>query len=139
MQWFWRAASLNWAGSCFPKIHLPSPFGLYSWRSERSPFGNSKDKQKHQFQNKFTFLSDLQSICFFNGPLPSSFSLFLSVQINSFFPDDWIRTSNLWCRKRQLYQMSHNHCLNLYRIVYNWKVSQKEVKYKYHFNFTLTL
>ena len=26
------------------------------------------------------------------------------------FADDWIRTVDLWCRKRPLYQLSHNHC-----------------------------
>ena len=26
------------------------------------------------------------------------------------FADDWIRTVDLWCRKRPLYQLRHNHC-----------------------------
>ena len=26
------------------------------------------------------------------------------------FDNDWIRTTDLWHRKRQLYQLSHNHC-----------------------------
>ena len=26
------------------------------------------------------------------------------------FADDWIRTADLWCRRRPLYQLSHNHC-----------------------------
>ena len=26
------------------------------------------------------------------------------------FADDWIRTADLWHRKRPLYQLSHNHC-----------------------------
>ena len=48
-----------------------------------------------------------------NGPFPASSSLFPSFQysfeyIN--FADDWIWTTDLWCRKRPLYQLSHNHC-----------------------------
>ena len=43
------------------------------------------------------------------------------------FANDWIRTADLWCRKRPLYQLSHNHCpratttalqLNVVRIVF---------------------
>ena len=30
------------------------------------------------------------------------------------FSDVWIRTSDVWCRKRPLYQLSHNHCLTLH-------------------------
>ena len=26
------------------------------------------------------------------------------------FADDWIQTTDLWRRKRPLYQLSHNHC-----------------------------
>ena len=26
------------------------------------------------------------------------------------FADNWIRTADLWCRKRPLYQLNHNHC-----------------------------
>ena len=26
------------------------------------------------------------------------------------FTNDWIRTADLWCRERLLYQLSHNHC-----------------------------
>ena len=24
--------------------------------------------------------------------------------------NDWIRTADLWCRRRLFYQLSHNHC-----------------------------
>ena len=47
------------------------------------------------------------------GPFPASFffifdfSIKLIVYIN--FTDDWIWTANLWCRKRPLYQLRHNH------------------------------
>ena len=35
------------------------------------------------------------------------------------FADDWIRTADLWHRKRPLYQLSHNHfpLLNLYLLI----------------------
>ena len=37
--------------------------------------------------------------------------LCLSVQwIENYFDDDWVQTTDLWCRKRLLYQLSHNHC-----------------------------
>ena len=29
------------------------------------------------------------------------------------FAGDWIQTTDLWYRKRPLYQQSHNHCLDL--------------------------
>ena len=30
------------------------------------------------------------------------------------FADDWIRTVDLWNRKRPVYQLSHNHCPHLF-------------------------
>ena len=54
---------------------------------------------------------------FLNGPFPGSFffifvfSIQLTVNKCSInFADDWIRTADLWNRKRSLYQLSHNHC-----------------------------
>ena len=38
------------------------------------------------------------------------------------FADDWIRTADLWYRKRPLYQLSHNHC-PAYRFVWARKTS----------------
>ena len=35
------------------------------------------------------------------------FSIQLIARIN--FADDWIRTTDLWCRMRPLYQLHHNH------------------------------
>ena len=32
-----------------------------------------------------------------------------SLYIFAIFPDDWIQTADLWCRKQPLYQLSHNH------------------------------
>ena len=32
------------------------------------------------------------------------------------FINDWIRTAGIWCRKRLLHQLSHNHCLLLMKI-----------------------
>ena len=51
------------------------------------------------------------STLFFKGPFPASFSLFLSFQYsgqyigNKKFAEDWIRTADLWCWKRPLYQV----------------------------------
>ena len=30
--------------------------------------------------------------------------------LNVKFANDWIRTADLWCWKRLLYQLSHHHC-----------------------------
>ena len=39
------------------------------------------------------------------------FSIQFTVNIvQNNFADDWIRTAELWSRKRQLYQLRHNHC-----------------------------
>ena len=53
---------------------------------------------------------------FLNGPFAASFffififSIQLTVNKCSInFADDWIRTADLWYRKRPLYQLSHNH------------------------------
>ena len=40
-------------------------------------------------------------------PLFSLFSIQLIVHIH--FADDWIRKADIWCRKRPLYQLRHNH------------------------------
>ena len=61
------------------------------------------------------------SLCL-NWPLLASFSLFSSFQstidsqtmFNVNFADDWIRTTDLWCWKRPLYQLSHNHFFSLF-------------------------
>ena len=34
------------------------------------------------------------------------------------FADDWIRTADLWCRRRPLYQLSHNHCPSAPSLMY---------------------
>ena len=38
------------------------------------------------------------------------FSIQLTVKFNVKFPNDWIWTTDLWCRERPLYQLSHNEC-----------------------------
>ena len=30
------------------------------------------------------------------------------------FADDWIRTMDIWCWKQPLYQLSHNHCPEIF-------------------------
>ena len=44
---------------------------------------------------------------FNNGPFPAAlfFNFVFSIQLTV----DWIRTADLWCWKRPLYQLSHNH------------------------------
>ena len=44
---------------------------------------------------------------FNNGPFPAAlfFIFVFSIQLTV----NWIRTADLWCRKRPLYQLSHNH------------------------------
>ena len=43
------------------------------------------------------------------------------------FADDWIRTVDLWCQKRPLYQLSHNHCPLRYLFY-----STKDISYTLH-------
>ena len=47
------------------------------------------------------------------GPFPASFFFFTSFQcswmVHLNFANDLIRTADLWCRKRPLYQLRHNH------------------------------
>ena len=58
---------------------------------------------------------------FLNGPFPASFffififsmSFLMQLIVNN-ISDDWIRTTDLWCRKRPLYQLRHNHCPKSY-------------------------
>ena len=61
--------------------------------------------------------NDIRTICFLNGPFPASFFYFrFSSQLTAHkcsmqkFADDWIRTADLWCWKRPLYQLSPSHC-----------------------------
>ena len=44
------------------------------------------------------------------------FSMQLIVNKFKNFADDWIQTVDLWCQKRPLYQLSHNHCPILAKI-----------------------
>ena len=46
------------------------------------------------------------------------FCIFYCTIGRNFFADVWIRTADLWCWKRPLYQLSHNHKLLLK--VNNW-------------------
>ena len=48
-----------------------------------------------------------------NGPFPASFSLF-SLTVHVKYKFCWIRTSDLWIWKRPLYQLSHNHILQMF-------------------------
>ena len=50
-----------------------------------------------------------------NWANPGFFSLFPSFQyswhkVHVKFATDWFRTTDLWCWKRPLYQLGHNHC-----------------------------
>ena len=56
----------------------------------------------------------IQSKVFFRykiGPFPATFSIsFLLFNTALKISDDWIRTTDLWCRKQSLYQPSHIKC-----------------------------
>ena len=54
----------------------------------------------------------MDNIVFKHGPFPASFSfrLFDTVDTELNFADEFIRTADLWYRKRPLCQLSHNHC-----------------------------
>ena len=75
---------------------------------------------------------------FLNGPFPTSFSLFLSFQsswqqmTNIIFPNDWIRTTDLWNWKWPLYQLSDNHFPNWHFLLNKFTTQQKFlVNYQY--------
>ena len=57
-----------------------------------------------------------EMIVFDNRPLPPLFFFFVvlvQLIVNVKVDDDSIRTTDLWCQKRPLYQLSHNHCTAL--------------------------
>ena len=60
------------------------------------------------------------------------FSIQLIVHIN--FADDWIRTADLWFRKRLLYQLRHNH-FPVYQFVTLYVREAADVGYVKHFCF----
>ena len=93
----------------------------------------------HKYNNKFyAWLNPIQSNCrecskvqfchifLKKGPFPASFSFIfvfsiqLTVNVQYFFADDWIRTSDLLNWKRQLCQLRHNHCPSILFFIY-WK------------------
>ena len=97
----WRSKWWRWRWSWGPE-----------WLPRISRLGTLErlEVPKNYPENVFTFFKK-------NGPFPASFSLFSCFQcswqltmFNKNFADDWIRTADLWCRKRPLYQLSHNHC-----------------------------
>ena len=51
------------------------------------------------------------------------------------FANDWIRTADLWCRRRPLYQLSNNQCLNIstfYIELFTDNVGGKAVAFSKH-------
>ena len=56
--------------------------------------------------------------------------VFSTVQlVEIFFAYVWIRTADLWCRKRPPYQLSHNHCPKILRILNNANNCKRPVPY----------
>ena len=97
------------------KSHSSAIANIFSKKTFFSLLRKGKIKDLH-----FTFVSSDRTLvqfygkilwCLFkNGPFLASFSFFaLSLELNINFADDWIRTTYLWCCKRPLYQLSHNH------------------------------
>ena len=96
-------------------------------RSRRTTSGTCRCGRclKKAFISKWLTYSFLK-----NGPFPASFSfifvfsLQLTVNVKYInFADDWIQTSDLWSRKRPLYQLSRKHCLYVQdslRWDFNW-------------------
>ena len=61
------------------------------------------------------------------GPFPASFFFIFAVSIQLTvnkcsinLANDWIRTADLWYRKRPLCQLSHNHCPIIFAILGNY-------------------
>ena len=96
------------------------PFMLDWWANRAVHFILLKSTMTRLFiyPSNAILLRNLQIRIFFYffkkiGPFPASFFFMfafakqLIVHIN--FADDWSRTADLWCRKRPLYQLGHNH------------------------------
>ena len=76
----------------------------------------------------------MSSVCFSkDGPFMASFSCFCHFLFKNTmgFADVRIWTADIWCRKQQLYQLSHNHCLkacHLYE-TRSWKFKIDELAF----------
>ena len=65
------------------------------------------------FPYQVTYISIIPLLCLKmgNSRLKSSFNTVDNKQMfKRKFADDWIRNADLWCWKRLLCQLSHNHC-----------------------------
>ena len=57
-----------------------------------------------------------ETLCFYIGPIASHFLFYfvfpIQLTLNRSYKitNDCIRTADLWCWKRPLYQLRHNHC-----------------------------
>ena len=90
----------------------------YGWklRVQRHGFVSHSTKEKERQVCpglKVHFWSYLFG-CFKIGPFPAFFSSLLSYQYSwkqkIKFPNEWTQTADLWCHKRPLFQLNHNHC-----------------------------
>ena len=88
------------------------------------------------------FIKSFWTKCFLNGPLPVSFIYFrlFNTVDNVHFENDWIRTSDLWCRKRPLYQQCYKHCTKMHKMFWVWTLVRtiwsifvQQIFYKEHF------
>ena len=69
------------------------------------------------FEFRFIYSFSFYSQNFFKWAILGFFFLYFCLfntvdckqMFNINFEDDWIRTTDLWCRKQPLYQLSHNH------------------------------
>ena len=82
------------------KVHSRRLFSLFTFLQY-----SLESSQKGQFLASFFFIFS------FTTQLP---------MFNINFVDDWFRTADLWCRKRPLYHLSHDHCPSIPLYFHNW-------------------
>ena len=69
-----------------------------------------------RFKSRLLHLFPIQTVLKMGHFRPLLLNFVFSIQLLVKIADDWIRTADLWCWKRPLYQLSHNK--TKYRISY---------------------
>ena len=80
----------------------------------KPPFTNKCKGKSHGPSHRPTAYRycPMEGTYLFNGQFPAHFLYFclFNTAVNINFAADWIRTADLCCQKRPLYQLCHNHC-----------------------------
>ena len=124
----------EWAFTCFGSNHIGAFYAVSFWVLGRFVMTSTPSHDGGTVLQRTLAVGVRITVFFLNGPFPASF-LFIFVfstqltvnkcSIN--FADDWIRTADLWYRKRPLYQLSHTTTAHVSIIVIlSWTKSQRD-------------